>query len=390
MILHIDMDAFYASVEQADNPGLKGKCVIIGGRTGRSVVSAASYEARRFGVRSAMPMFLAKRKCPKAVILPVRMDRYKAVSLKIMDIVSSFSPLVEQVSIDEAYIDAIGCEPLYKSPENIARQIKARVFNTVDMTCSVGVAPNKFLAKVASDLEKPDGLTMITPEEVNGFISVLPIEKVPGVGKKTFETLHSLGIKYLGDVNRHQQSTLTTCLGKYGFRLAELARGVDPSPVSPYRETKSVGSEETFEKDTNNKDILKACLLAHAEEVGRSLRRKHLKAKTVTLKIKHDDFSQATRSRRLKAPVQSAKNIYDAAVQLLDAYPLNKKVRLIGISGANLTSGNTPLQAKLFDEVREKTDNWEKIEQVVDTISEKFGENMVQKAGLKSLKDKRH
>ncbi len=390
MILHIDMDAFYASVEQADNPELAGKCVIIGGRSPRSVVSAASYEARRFGVRSAMPMFSAKKKCPHAVILPVRMDRYKAVSKQIMDIFKDFSPLVEQVSIDEAYMDVTGCDPIHKSPENIARQIKMRIRNTFNLTCSVGIAPNKFLAKIASDLEKPDGLTVIPPDAVDGFITGLPIEKVPGVGEKTFQKLAAMGIKCLGDVKQYPQKTLVARLGKYGFRLMDLARGVDLSPVSPHNEAKSVGSEETFEKDTGEKDFLKACLLTHAEDVGRNLRKKHLKAKTVILKIKYDDFSQVTRSFRLKIPTQSARNIYKAAVQLLDGHPLKKKVRLIGVSGSNLLPEDTPFQKTLFEEVRDKTESWEKIEQVVDTISEKYGENMVLKAGLKHLKDKKH
>lgn len=386
MILHIDMDAFYASVERADHPELSGKCVIIGGESGRSVVSAASYEARRFGVRSAMPMYLAKKKCPHAVILPVRMERYKTISKQIMEIFSAFSPLVEQVSIDEAYMDVTGCDRIYKSPEHIGREIKSRIREDFHLTCSVGIAPNKFLAKIASDLEKPDGLTVISHEMTDDFIAGLPIEKVPGVGGKTFETLAAMGIKRLGDVTRYPQKALVARLGKYGFRLADLSRGMDPSPVLPHNEAKSVGSEETFEQDTREKDFLRVRLLAHAEDVGRNLRKKHLRAKTVTLKIKHDDFSQITRSKRLATPANSARNIYEAAAQLLAEYPLKKKVRLIGISGYNLLPEDAPSQKKLFEGVRDKTESWEKIEQVVDAISEKFGENMVQKAGLKDKK----
>jgi DNA polymerase-4 len=202
MILHIDMDAFYASVEQLDNPRLKNKCVIVGGTSNRGVVSAASYEARRFGIHSAMPIYQAKQKCPHGIFVPPRMSRYKAVSKKVMALLRDFSPLVEPVSIDEAYMDITGCQRLFGEPQETAGEIKRQIKETVQLTCSIGVAPNKFLAKIASDLEKPDGLTLILPDRVAEFIDSLPIKKVPGVGKKMYRQLELLRIRTLGDVQR--------------------------------------------------------------------------------------------------------------------------------------------------------------------------------------------
>ena len=225
MILHIDMDAFYASVEQLDDPRLKNKCVVVGGTSNRGVVSAASYEARRFGVRSAMPIYQARQKCPHGIFVPPRMDRYQAISKKIMTILRDFSPLVEPVSIDEAYVDITGCQRLFGEPLEIAREIKGKIWDTVNLTCSVGIAPKKFLAKIASDMQKPDGLTMIPADEVAAFVESLPVGKVPGIGNKMHRQLELLGIRALGDVRRLPQKTLLQHLGKFGARLHALACG---------------------------------------------------------------------------------------------------------------------------------------------------------------------
>ena len=225
--MHIDMDAFYASVEQLDDPRLKNKCVIVGGTSNRGVVSAASYEARQFGVRSAMPIYQARQKCPHGIFVPPRMDRYQAISKKIMAVLRDFSPLVEPVSIDEAYVDIAGCQHLFGEPQEIAREIKRKIRQTVNLSCSVGVAPNKFLAKIASDMQKPDGLVLIPPEKVSAFVESLPIKKVPGVGNKMLPKLELLGIHTLGDVQRLPQQTLLRHLGKFGLRLRTLSYGTE-------------------------------------------------------------------------------------------------------------------------------------------------------------------
>ena len=381
-IFHIDMDAFYASVEQADQPELKGKNVIIGGKSKRSVVSAASYEARRFGVRSAMPMYEALKKCPDAIILPVRMARYKTISRRIMDLLLSFSPVVEQVSIDEAFMDATGCDLLYEDAVSMAQAVKQKIKEDFNLTCSIGIAPVRFLAKIASDINKPDGITQIKFQEIDNFIKKLPVEKVPGVGKRTYEVLSKLNVRFLGDVKKTPDDLLIQNLGKFGHRLIELAQGLDGTELKPGRKIKSVSSEETFSTDTTNLDFLKICILRHAEDVGRSLRSKTVKAKTISIKIKHSDFSQVTRSITLPSHTQSTEKIYQEAIRLLENYALKKPVRLIGVIAGVLVPLDHPEQISLFSEEKISDRNWEKVDHVLDAISDKFGEGMVQKAGL--------
>jgi DNA polymerase-4 len=382
MILHIDMDAFYASVEQRDNPWLKGKCVIVGGTSNRGVVSAASYEARRYGVHSAMPIFQAKQKCPDGIFVPARMARYKEVSRKIMDICREFTPLVEPVSIDEAYMDITESKVLYGNPEQIALQLKRKLRDAVKLTCSVGVAPNKFLAKVASDLDKPDGLTVILPENVLQFIDALPIQKVPGVGKKTYRQLEMMGIKTLGDVKKFPLKTLLNRLGKFGNRLVELAAGSDSSQVTPFTLHKSISSERTLDSDTRDPELLKRYMLTQAEEVARQMRKAGLRGKTITIKIKTADFKQVTRRTTMSAPTQSSKAIYRHATALLDAFHITKKIRLIGVGVSGLRSIDMPVQLDLFGRTNETGKNWEKIDRTVESISKKFGPDVIKRATL--------
>ena len=381
-IFHIDMDAFYASVEQADQPELKGKNVIISGKSKRSVVSAASYEARRFGVRSAMPLYEALKKCPDAVVLPVRMSRYKTLSRQIMELLATFSPVMEQVSIDEAFLDATGYALLYDDAVAMAKAVKKRIQDDFHLTCSVGIAPVRFLAKIASDINKPNGITQITPHEVDNFIKQLPVEKVPGVGKRTFEMLSKLNIRFLGDVKKIPEDAVIKNLGKFGHRIIDLAQGIDGSGLQPHRKIKSVSSEETFLEDTKDMSFLKMCLLKHAEDVGRALRAKSFKAKTISIKIKHSDFSQITRSVTMLSYTQSTEKIFQAAIHLLECYELNKPVRLIGVTAATLVSLDHPEQMPLFGTEIVSDKNWEKVDHVLDAISEKFGDGMVKKAGL--------
>lgn len=382
MILHIDMDAFYASVEQLDNPDLKGKCVIVGGQSNRGVVSAASYEARKYGVRSAMPIFMAKRKCPEGVFVSPRIQRYKEVSKKIMKLLCDFSPLVEPVSIDEAYIDITGGERLLGSPEQVGINIKEKIKKKVNLTCSVGIAPNKFLAKIASDMDKPDGLFIIKPDEAHEFIKSLAINKVQGIGKKTGSLLENLGITTLGDVKKYRKKMLLNRLGKSGKRLIELSACIDKSPVTPFTQRKSVSTEHTLSEDTKDPAILKKFLLKHSEDVGRELRRLNVKAKTITLKLKHADFKQITRSTTIDNPTQSSETIYSTACRLFLKYRLKTKIRLIGVGASSFVPSAMPFQMELFKRKEKKGNNWEKVERAIDTIIEKFGKDAVRRATL--------
>lgn len=382
MILHIDMDAFYAAVEQRDRPELKGKAVVVGGDGHRGVVSAASYEARKYGVHSAMPIFQARKCCPDAVFVHPRIHHYRAVSTQVMDILRSFSPLVEVVSIDEAFLDVAGCERCCGTPVEIARAIKARVTEELSLTCSVGIAPLKFLAKIASDIHKPDGLHVITPTQVAAFIASLAIEKVPGVGKKTLAQLELLQIRTLGDVKRYSREMLAGRLGKYGHRLTDLAAGRDEAKVVPDGQRKSISSEVTLSEDTSDRELLCRHLLQQAEDVGRQLRKKGLRARTVAVKVKHSDFMQVTRQVALGHPTQSTDCLYRAAKALLGDDVISKKVRLVGVGALGLQPESTPIQMELFGAPNRKKARWEKVETVLDKIDSKFGKGCVRKAGI--------
>ena len=382
MILHVDMDAFYASVEQLDNPDLRGQCVMVGGTTNRGVVSAASYEARKYGVRSAMPIFQAKQKCPQGVFVPPRMSRYKAVSQHILTILKGFSPLVEMVSIDEAYLDIAGCTGILGSPREIALSIKKEIQKETCLTCSVGVAPVRFLAKIASDLDKPDGLTLIDPEQVNDFIDALAIQKVPGIGEKSTQQLNRIGIRFLGDIKHYPKEMLIRRLGKFGYRLVDLSNGIDPTPVSPESEHKSVSAELTLAKNTLDRHYLKQILLQQSERVSRELRNMGVKAKVVTLKLKHDDFKQVTRRITIQSPTQSTNTIYKEAVRLLDQYSLTRKVRLVGVGASGFVSAAEPVQMDIFDKTPARRRNWEMVDKTLDHIDKKFGKTIVRRASL--------
>jgi DNA polymerase-4 len=383
MILHIDMDAFYASVEKLDDPRLKHKCVIVGGTSNRGVVSAASYEARRYGVHSAMPIYQAKQKCPHGVFVPPRMGRYKEISKKIMALLKEFSPLVEPVSIDEAYLDITGCQRLFGQPQEIAREIKRKIRDRIHLTCSVGVAPNKFMAKIASDLEKPDGLTVILPDQVPQFIAALAIQKVPGVGKKMVRQLESLGIRTLGDVQRLPQKSLLKHLGKFGQRLRALSSGSDDSPVTPHAPHKSISSERTLAADTRDIKLLKRYLLDQSAEVARQLRQAGVRAKTIVIKIKNADFKTVTRRTTMAIPTQSSKTIYKHAARLLVEFEITEKIRLIGVGTTGFSAVSASVQIGLFEQNEKPDDNWEKVDKTLDSISKKFGKDAIRRAALK-------
>jgi len=383
MILHVDMDAFYASVEQLDNPRLKGRCVIVGGTGGRGVVSAASYEARAFGVRSAMPIFQARQRCPQGVFIQPRMDRYREVSAEVMAVLQEFSPLVEQVSIDEAFMDLSGTERLHGPPDEVGRTLKKQILESVRLTCSVGVAPNRFLAKIASDYKKPDGLTVIHPDQVADFIDRLPIGKVPGIGPKTQPKVAEFGIRFLGDIRKFPEPTLASIFGSYGRRLLELSRGIDPTPVTPDAPAKSVSSECTLEEDTREKSALTRCLLEQAEEVAAGLRSEGVKARTVVLKIKHADFRLCTRRTTFTLPTQSSKELYRQALRLLEEYRITQKIRLIGLGATGFVPADAPRQQELFAGEERSREGWEKVDRTVESIKSKFGDKVIQRATLK-------
>ncbi|MCC8193693.1 MAG: DNA polymerase IV [Deltaproteobacteria bacterium] len=394
-IMHIDMDAFYASVEQHDDPSLKGLPVIIGGGL-RGVVSAASYEARRYGVRSAMPMFRARKLCPEGVFLRGRMARYAAVSREIMAVLQAFSPLVEKASVDEAYLDATGLHRVIGPVETMAREVKNTVRETTGLTCSIGLAPVKFLAKIDSDLDKPDGLTVIYPRDVPAFLAKLPIGDIPGVGKKTLPTLDRLGVRFAADVARYPRDFWIRRFGKFGGVLFDRASGKDERPVVPYEPPKSESAENTFEEDTDDREFLVTWLLRQSERVGRSLRKQHLAGRTVTLKVKFADFTTLTRARTLPERTNVTRVIFDTAVSLLEDLAPKDKLRLIGVGVSHFEDGDkspepvtrqlslldaapeeAPFAGPSVDLTRERA-----LDAAMDAVREKFGVNMVVRGRL--------
>jgi len=378
-ILHLDMDAFYASIEQRDNPSLKGRPVIVGGEAEkRGVVSAASYEARAFGVHSAMPTSQARRLCPQGVFLPVRMDRYRGVSGLIFEIFREYTPLIEPLSLDESFLDVTGCESLFGPAPEIARAIKKKILAQTELTASAGIAPNKFLAKIASDWRKPDGLVEIKPEEVGAFLENLPVSKLWGVGKATEEVLQGMGIFRVGQLARFPREAIEKKMGNFGLELLTLARGEDDRPVVSGEEAKSLSQEQTFTPDLQERQIMEQILLDQAEQVGWELRKQKLKGLTVHLKVRYPDFTLITRSQTLSAPTDAGMEIYRTAVKLLDkTEALSRKARLLGVGISNLRRREAPFQRGLFDAYREKE---EKSLEAVDKIWDKFGPQALKRA----------
>ncbi len=382
MIIHIDMDAYFASVEQLDNPELKGKPVIICGESKRAVVSTASYEARKFGVHSAMPYFQAIKLCPEGVFIRGRMSRYKAISIQIFNLLDEFSPLVEPVSIDEAYIDISGCEKIIGTPEEAARKIKKKIFDNTGLTSSIGIAPLKFLSKIASDMNKPNGISLISEDKMMDFISNLDIKKVPGVGKTTYKQLESLSVKTLGDIKKIPDGILIKKIGKQGKRLKLLACGIDNSKVSITHKRKSISSENTLSEDTIDHEIIKHYMLMQSDDIARQMRNKGLKAKIIVLKITYFDFSKVTRRITLNKPFDSSRVIFQESLKLYEKEIIFKKIRLIGVGCASLSEAKL-YQGELFEKEDKTAENWEKAEKAMDLILNKYGKSSVKRANFK-------
>jgi len=381
-ILHLDMDAFYPAVEVLDNPELKGKPVIVGGSRERGVVSSASYEARKFGVHSAQPIATAMRLCPQGIFVPGRMSRYREVSEQVFEIFYRFTPLVEPLSIDEAFLDVTGSTRLFGQPVEIAKKIKRMVVEETGLTVSAGVAPSKFVAKIASDMDKPDGLTVVPPESVREFLDPLPIKKMWGVGKVTQEALARLNVLTFRDLSLVPVKVLERRFGKHGLHMHQLSMGMDDRDVVPGHDVKSVGHEETFFQDILDKDLAKKELLALAYKVARRMRRKGVTARTVTLKVKYSDFIQITRASTLPAPTDDGLEIYSTVCHLLEKTEVGKRpVRLLGISISQLSFLDAESQLALFtrDTASQKRKD---LNLALDSLYEKHGDKSVRPGRL--------
>ena len=350
-IIHVDMDAFYASVEQRDDPGLRGKPVVVAWRGNRSVVCAASYEARRFGVRSAMPAVRAERLCPEAVFVPPDFVRYRAVSRSVREIFLRYTDLVEPLSLDEAYLDVTENKAGLSTATRVAKAIRSHIREELSLTASAGVAPNKFLAKIASDWRKPDGLFVIQPEDLDTFLPPLPIGRIPGVGKVTEKRLGELGIKTVGDLRRLESQILEDHFGSYGMRLFELARGIDESEVVADRLTKSISAEDTFSTDILLEET-EPIIVHLAEKVWTASRKETRIPRTVVLKLKTKEFATLTRSHTPATPPASCQELTTIALALRDRVNLdpNQRFRLVGVGLSNFREAEeAPAQARLFE-----------------------------------------
>ncbi|MCY0904231.1 DNA polymerase IV [Arthrobacter sp. H14-L1] len=379
-IMHVDMDAFYVSVELRDAPKLIGKPVVVGNPEGRSVVLSASYEARAVGVRSAMPMSAAIRMCPGAFIIEPRHWLYREVSGHIMEIFDSITDLVEPLSVDEAFLDVAGAMRRLGPPLEIGRLIRSRVSSELGITASVGIASTKFVAKIASTRCKPDGMLLIPAEETVRYLHTLPVQALWGVGAKTVQVLARLGIHSVADVAGTPLPVLRRALGATGEQVYRLSHGVDPRRVTPVRVEKSIGAEQTFVADTSDAEILRRELLALAHRTGARLRQSGMVARTVSLKLRYSDFSTVSRSHTVATPVDSAQLLYATAVQLLESLgPRPMSVRLLGLRAEQLEdAGQSFLQLSLD----RRDDNWRTAEAALDAVTAKFGSRKIMPARL--------
>ncbi|GMU83704.1 MAG: DNA polymerase IV [Planctomycetota bacterium] len=375
-ILHVDMDAFYAAVEQRDRPELRGRPILVGGSPqGRGVVATASYEARPFGCHSAMPMAAALRLCPQAIVVTPRFERYAAVSRQVFEILESFTPLVEPLSIDEAFLDVTGSIGLFGPPPEIARKLKRRIVDETGLTASVGVAPNKFVAKLASDLQKPDGLVVVSQSGVQAFLDPLPITRLWGVGKATLPRFEALGVRTFGDARRLPEARLRECFGDAGGHFAALVRGVDDRAVVPDRESKGISQEVTFAVDVGDLEQLRAVLLDQLEHVARRLRAERRLARTVKLKLRTPAFVTLSRQATLDGPTDRTDVLWAAAAGLFEVWSRVEPsaLRLIGVGVGHL-SDDVGRQFSLFEQSDARR---RQLDRTLDAIRERFGDRAI-------------
>jgi DNA polymerase-4 len=376
-IIHLDMDAFYPAVEVLDNPALKGKPVIVGGAKQRGVVSSASYEARKYGVHSAQPMAQAMRLCPKGIFLPVRMSRYQDISKQVFAIFHHFTPLVEPLSIDEAFLDVTGSERLFGFPVEVAHKIKQRMIQEIGLTVSAGVAPSKFVAKIASDMDKPDGLTVVPVDGVRAFLDPLPIHKMWGAGKVTQQALARLHVQTFKDLRQMPVEVLEREFGKQGLKMHQLAMGMDERDVEPHQDAKSIGHEMTFSRDILDVDTAKRELLALAGRVAHRMRRDQVEGRTITLKVKYSDFTRITRAVSLSRATDDGSEIYAEVCRLLEKTAVGKRpVRLLGISLSHLTFLGSGAQMNLFEENKASKKRRD-LHKALDSLYEKHGRKSI-------------
>lgn len=372
-ILHIDMDAFYASIEERENPELKGKPVIVGGSVqGRGVVSAANYAARKFGLHSAMPMVRALRLCPQVIRLPVNMKLYAQVSHQIRDIFFRYTPLIQPLALDEAFLDVTACEKLFGSAADIGLRIKQDIKNELNLVASVGVAPNKFVAKIASDVNKPDGFVVVDVEQVQAFLDPLPVSRLWGAGKATVALFDRMGIKTIAQLRRQSPEWLVSQLGKFGEHLWQLANGIDDRDVITDSQAKSISNETTFAQDIANRDMLEASLLHLTEQVAWRLRKAGLKGRTVQLKLRYPDFRLITRSHTMVESSDNTNTLWTVVRDLFrHNWPGRPAIRLIGMGISGLQSGiEQPQQADMFKQSNERHS---RLDELADNINERFG-----------------
>mgnify|MGYP003564810196 CR=1 FL=1 len=381
IIFHVDMDAFFASVEQRENPKIRGKPVIVGALPGnRGVVSTASYEARKYGIHSAMPIKQASIKCPEGVFLRPRMNLYISISNQIMTILQSFSPIIEQVSIDEAFLDMTGTKKLWGKPEKAANKILDKIYNKLQLTASIGIAPNKFLAKLGSDMRKPGGITVVpfNRNEVINWLAPIEISKIWGVGKKTEHFLRKIGLQKISDLQKMTQKELKKICGIHGIKLYNLCRGIDTRLVEPYEKSKSISRETTFNQDSYDIKQWHRTILALSRDVAKRVRKNHQKGYTIQLTYRTPDFKRFTRQITLESPTNLAEVISCHAFKLLD----KEKSTLNGLRllGVGITNFHEAVQLDLFDS-NEESILWEASEKAMDIISERFGKNAIFRGG---------
>jgi len=377
IIAHADMDAFYAAVEQLDDPALRGRPILVGSPSHRGVVLTASYEARPYGVGSAMPMAQARRKCPNALIIPPRFDRYQQVSRMIMAAFADFSPDVEALSLDEAFLDMTGSEALFGGPESIGRRLKMAILDvTGGLTASVGLSSTKYVAKVASAFRKPDGLTVVPPDGAKAWLAPLPVSRLWGVGPKTQDRLHQLGLLTIGSVAEADPRFLSAKLGSAGLHFYTLAQAEDPRPVRGSRMSKSIGSENTLDRDVSEKADIKFHMRRSADVIVRRLRKKNYLAFGVGLKLKTANFQLISRRHRLSEPTDIAERLYSVAVDLLEHVDHRGPFRLIGLVAYDLVGSADLAQPRLFNTLGRRR----QLEVALDRLAERFGINVVQRA----------